>query len=550
LEWPRFNASRYKVSNGEFLEFVKDGGYHSADHWSAEGWGWRVFRNAKWPTFWTSVGPAGKHDYRLRTNFEVQPMPWSWPAEVNFHEARAYCNWRSARDETPYKMQTEAQSWRLRGDQTTATGGCVAAVTDPVMESPGNKIASKHGVNLNLAYSTPWPVDSSHGGVNGAFGDVMGSVWEWCEEMFYPLTGFEVSPLYDDFSAPCFDGQHRMIVGGGYISTGDMASVWARFHFREHFHQSAGFRLASCAPSTTVSSAATATAATTAADTAATSATTTGAASLSMDSRGMSYESDTLLHEYLLLHFGAEADTLPFRSSSKPVGPRDAIRFPQRCGELVSEWAQRLQLPTLSALDIGCAVGGSTFELAKTFDRVVGVDRSEAFVSAAKSMSVKGRQRFWCRDQGTLGDWRVATLEPGSEETASSAEFAVADACALPDDLAGFNAVLMANLLCRLPDPQACLAQLSGPQAIVKPGGLAVIISPYTWMTEHTPPERWLGGYEGSGGERMYSNATLAGLLTDYTLLHEEEMPLLIREHKRKYQYIITHAMVFQRHSK
>ena len=154
------------------------------------------------------------------------------------NQARAYCNWRSARDEfdTLYKMQTEAQSWRLRGDQTTATGGCVAAVTDPVMESRGDEIASKHGVNLNLAYSTPWPVDSSHGGVDGAFGDVMGSVWEWCEEMFYPLTGFEVSPLYDDFSAPCFDGQHRMIVGGGYISTGDMASVWARFHFREHVH--------------------------------------------------------------------------------------------------------------------------------------------------------------------------------------------------------------------------------------------------------------------------------------------------------------------------
>ena len=180
-----------------------------------------------------------------------------------------------------------------------------------------------------------------------------------------------------------------------------------------------------------------------------------------------------------------------------------------------------------------------TLALALSLNQV-GVDRSEAFVSAAKSMGVKGRQRFWCRDQGTLGDWRVATLEPGSEDTAFSAEFAVADACALPNDLAGFDAVLMANLLCRLPDPQACLAQLSGPQAIVKPGGLAVIISPYTWMTEHTPPERWLGGYEGSGGERVYSNATLAGLLTDYTLLHEEEMPLLIREHKRKYQYIIT----------
>ena len=81
-----------------------------------------MFRNVKWPTFWTSVGPAGKHDYRLRTTFEVLPMPWSWPAEVNLHEARAFCNWRSARDGTPYKLQTEAQSVRLRGDATSATG--------------------------------------------------------------------------------------------------------------------------------------------------------------------------------------------------------------------------------------------------------------------------------------------------------------------------------------------------------------------------------------------------------------------------------------------
>jgi len=178
-------------------------------------------------------------------------MPWSWPAEVNLHEARAFCNWRSARDGTPYKLQTEAQSMRLRGDATTATGGCDAAPTDPVMVSRGDEIATKHGLNLNLAYSTPWPVDSSHGGVDGvhpnphsrptltvtltltltvshgwyargpltlriypssylypnptptptlllhlilplmyggAFGDVMGSVWEWCDENVRTLT--------------------------------------------------------------------------------------------------------------------------------------------------------------------------------------------------------------------------------------------------------------------------------------------------------------------------------------------------------------------------
>ena len=45
-----------QVSNGEFLEFVKDGGYHDQRYWTAEGWGWRVFRNVKWPTFWTRLG--------------------------------------------------------------------------------------------------------------------------------------------------------------------------------------------------------------------------------------------------------------------------------------------------------------------------------------------------------------------------------------------------------------------------------------------------------------------------------------------------------------
>ena len=49
-------------------------------------------------------------------------------------------------------------------------------------------------------------------------------------------------------------------------------------------------------------------------------------------------------------------------------------------------------------------MGGASFELAKTYDRVVGVDRSEAFVSAAKSMGLEGRRRFWMRDQGALGD--------------------------------------------------------------------------------------------------------------------------------------------------
>ena len=53
-----FDAGRYKVTNGELLEFVASGGYRDRRYWSDEGWGWRTFRNAKWPTFWVAVGPG------------------------------------------------------------------------------------------------------------------------------------------------------------------------------------------------------------------------------------------------------------------------------------------------------------------------------------------------------------------------------------------------------------------------------------------------------------------------------------------------------------
>jgi hypothetical protein len=92
-----FRASRFLVSNAEFLAFVRDGGYHSTAWWSEEGWRWRTFRNAKWPAFWVPEGPQGLHRYRLRLVFEVVDMPPCLPAVVNHHEARAYANWLSAK---------------------------------------------------------------------------------------------------------------------------------------------------------------------------------------------------------------------------------------------------------------------------------------------------------------------------------------------------------------------------------------------------------------------------------------------------------------------
>lgn len=59
----------------------------------------------------------------------------------------------------------------------------------------------------------------------------------------YPFTGFEVHPVYDDFTMPTFDDKHNLMKGGSWASTGNLAIPHSRYAFRRHFFQNAGFRV-------------------------------------------------------------------------------------------------------------------------------------------------------------------------------------------------------------------------------------------------------------------------------------------------------------------
>lgn len=234
-----FQVTSNLISNGEFYSFVASLAYVNDKYWSQEGLLWRKFRNSKRPTFWVAHGPEGLHDYKLRTIFNVIDMPWNWPAEVNFHEAQAYCKWKQEQDKSAltYRLITEPEHVLLREQPDN----------DPVLQKESyQKIANStfnYGYNFNFTYSSANPVDFYPANSKGVT-DLFGNVWQWAEDQFNPLEGFGVHPLYDDFSTPCFDGKHQMILGGSFISCGHEASKWARFHFRPHFFQHAGFRIA------------------------------------------------------------------------------------------------------------------------------------------------------------------------------------------------------------------------------------------------------------------------------------------------------------------
>ena len=94
MDVPSFQASEYMITNGEYYQFVQAGGYRNKEYWCEDGWAWRTHRNLKWPFFWEADGPAGSHEYKLRTIFKVINMPWEWPVDVTYYEAQAFCRWK------------------------------------------------------------------------------------------------------------------------------------------------------------------------------------------------------------------------------------------------------------------------------------------------------------------------------------------------------------------------------------------------------------------------------------------------------------------------
>ncbi len=238
------------------------------------------------------------------------------------------------------------------------------------------------------------------------------------------------------------------------------------------------------------------------------------------------YETEELLDQYLLFHYGAEADQLPW-----DFGPRDALGFPRRC---VMEGFAPERLPARGrALDVGCAVGRATFELATLFEEAIGIDCSETFIAAARRIAEQGTLRYRVRLTGLIRAERVAHRPA---VPAGRVRFEHGDAHALRATLGSFDGVLAANLLCRLARPAALLERLP---ALVNPGGQLVITTPNTWLEAFTARAFWLGATPETG-EPL--EALRRHLEPHFLLDRVWDMPFLIREHLRKYQWSVAQA--------
>jgi iron(II)-dependent oxidoreductase len=183
VDVPAFAIGNYKVTNGEYLEFVRAG--------------------ADPPHFWFRQGD----EWFQRTMFGQAPLPLTWPVYVTQQQAASYAAWAGK------ALPTEAQFDRAVRQSSNGAG------------------------NYDFQHWNPVPVSAY------ASGQMLGNGWEWTSTVFEPFPGFEPFPFYPGYSANFFDGDHYVLKGASPRT----AACFLRPSFRNWFRPDypyiyAGFR--------------------------------------------------------------------------------------------------------------------------------------------------------------------------------------------------------------------------------------------------------------------------------------------------------------------
>ena len=349
--------------------------------------------------------------------------------------------------------------------------------------------------NFNLAWwASACPVDRF---AQGEFLDLVGNVWQWTTTPINGLEGFKVHPLYDDFSTPTFDGKHTLIKGGSWISTGNETLKSSRYAFRRHFFQHAGFRYV---------------------------------VSTHQEKATLNpYETDSMVSQYLDFQYGPN------------------YFGTENYGKALVDIACQMTDKRGRALDIGCATGRASFELARHFDEVVGMDYSARFIDVALQLTRGEDFRYVTQEEGELVEYRQVRLKDFGlgQQQASRIQFMQGDACNLKPQKHGYDLVLASNLIDRLRQPKRFLQDIT---RMINCGGVLMLSSPYTWLEEYTPKENWLGGIR-ENGEALTTYQALQRLLAaDFEeIAAPQDVPFVIRETARKYQHTVAQLTVWRK---
>lgn len=172
----RFSIASRLVTNGEYLEFIRDGGYSRPELWLSDGWDTVNAQHWTAPLYWQDQCRASNparpgsdvpENIALHTSSGLQPLDLDEPVcHISFYEADAFAHWAGAR------LATEAE-WEI------------AASNQPV---EGNFLESGrfHPAPCNAGDLAGSPGERPAVQLQQIFGDV----WEWTSSPYTAYPGF------------------------------------------------------------------------------------------------------------------------------------------------------------------------------------------------------------------------------------------------------------------------------------------------------------------------------------------------------------------------
>jgi len=359
-----------------------------------------------------------------------------------------------------------------------------------------SKVTNEQNANHNLDLYSSCPVNIYN--FNGIY-DVIGNVWQWSRTKMFPFKGFKEHEIYDDFTVPTFDNKHALINGSSWASSGNLIDPYSRYAFREHFYQNAGFRYTICKEKE----------------------------NNTMEKQNI-YETDNLVSQYCEFHYGSEY-----------FGVQN---FSIACANIAKNYMNNAN----KVLDIGCATGRLSFELAKYFNEVDAIDFSARFIQVGVNLQENGKITYKSCIEGDLSeDKNISMIRLGYDSIKNKVSFFQGDACNLKAQFNSYDMIIATNLIDRLYDPKLFLQDVSNR---LNTNGILIITSPYTWLEEYTKKDKFLGGYINKDGKDIYTIDTLEDILNnEFTLVHTQDVEFVIKETKRKFQHSVSQLSVWRK---
>jgi len=176
-----FSLSSKLVTNGEYLEFLNDGGYSKPELWLSDGWDTVSSNNWESPLYW--IKKDGRwHHFSLGG---LKELDLSQPVcHISFYEAEAFSRWAGARLPSEFEWEIASKDLKIEGNFVDS----------------GNfhPVAIKNG--------------------NGNLSQMYGDVWEWTRSPYTPYPGYNTLPgALGEYNGKFMCNQ--MVLRGGSCAT-------------------------------------------------------------------------------------------------------------------------------------------------------------------------------------------------------------------------------------------------------------------------------------------------------------------------------------------